>query len=82
MLITGPLLLLLAPAGALGATLGGFVGYLIGKGILKEDLEELEQTLQNRGAVLVVDSTTSDEQDDVTRLVDTLRTQDVATAPI
>jgi uncharacterized membrane protein len=78
LLVAGPLLMLMAPAGALGATLGGFVGYLVGKGIPKEDLEQLEQTLQNNGAVLVVDSTSSDEQDNVTRLIDALRTQDVA----
>ena len=63
--MTGPLLALLAPAGALGATLGGFAGYLIGKGVPREELGDLERALHENGVVMVVDSNSSTEQGEV-----------------
>ena len=69
LLVAGPLLALLAPAGALGATLGGFAGYLIGKGVPREELGDLEKALHENGVVMVVDSNSSTEQDEVARML-------------
>ena len=78
LMLAGPLLAIVAPAGALGATLGGFVGYLVGKGIPREDVDELEKALHNNGAVLVVDSNSSAEHEESERILNSLHAPDFA----